>query len=151
MSDEAPRTRFPSPATDQDLRAALQGLPAAAPGPAFTARVLARLGPPRRRWSRRQPLPAWVAAAATVAVLVGGLWGAAIGREAWQRQQRRAALRAESAALARDLAALHEEAAKPAPVLYLGGNEQVDVVLDLSTLPLAAAAPAAAALAGDRH
>ena len=59
---------------DADLRAALRGLPAAAPGPTFTARVLARLDrsvrptPPRRR-----PIPAWVTAAATMAVIVGGV------------------------------------------------------------------------------
>lgn len=121
-------------ATDERVGAALRSLPTALPSPAFTARVLSRLDRPRR--PRRRPLPAWVAAALTVAVLVGGLWGAAAGRDAWQRQRRRAALRAESAALARELAALHQEATKPAPVLYLGGNEQVDVVLDLSKLPL---------------
>jgi hypothetical protein len=85
-----------------------------------------------------------VTAAATMAVLVGGLWGVAAGRQAWQHERRRAALRAESAALASELAALHQELAEPAPVLYLGGNEQVDVVLDLSSLPIAATAPGAA-------
>ncbi len=128
------------------LRAALRELPAATPGPAFTASVLARLDPPPRWCPRRRPVPAWVAAAATVAVLLGGLWGAAVGRQAWRQQQRRAALREESAALARELAELHEEATKPPPVLYLGGNEQLDVVLDLSALPMAAAAPVATSL-----
>jgi hypothetical protein len=132
---DTPETDPGRVATDE-IRAALRSLPAAVPSATFTMRVLARLDRPRR--PRRRPLPAWVAAALTVAVLVGGLWGVAAGREAWQRQQRRAALRAESEALARELAALHAEAKKqkPAPVLYLGGNEQVDVVLDLSKLPL---------------
>ena len=130
---------------DDGLREALRGLPAATPGPAFTARVLARLDRPR---ARRAHVPAWVTAAATMAVLAGGLWGVTAGRQAWQQERRRAALRAESAALARELAALHEEVAKPAPVLYLGGNEQVDVVLDLSSLPIAAAAPGAGAAFG---
>jgi hypothetical protein len=40
--------------------------------------------------------------------------------------------------------------AEPAPVLYLGGNEHVDVVLDLSALPIAAAAPGAATFGGKR-
>ena len=123
------------------LRETLRGLPAATPSPAFTARVLARLDRPPR--PRRRPIPAWVTAAATMAVLVAGLWGVAVGRQAWQEQRRREALRAESAALARELAALHKELAEPAPVLYLGGNEQVDVVLDVSALPIAAAAPGA--------
>lgn len=126
----------PHQATDEQVREALRGLPAAVPSPAFLARVLSRLDRNRPKQPWRHPLPAWVTAALTVAVLVGGLWGAAAGRDAWQRQQRRAALRAESAALARELAALHQEATKPAPVLYLGGNEQVDVVLDLSKLPM---------------
>jgi hypothetical protein len=129
---------------DDGLRAALRELPAAAPGPAFTARVLARLE--RRQRTRRRALPAWVPAAAAVAALVVGLWGAAAGRQAWQEGRRRAALRAESAALKRELAALQEEVSKPAPVLYLGGNEQVDVVLDLSSLPIAATPGAAVAL-----
>ncbi|HET9766709.1 MAG TPA: hypothetical protein VFS60_07670, partial [Thermoanaerobaculia bacterium] len=86
--------------------------------------------------------------AATMVVLAGGLWGVTAGRQAWRHEQRRVALRAESAALARELAALHEEVAKPAPVLYLGGNEQVDVVLDLSSLPIAAAARGAGAVGG---
>lgn len=129
---------------DDGLRAALRELPAAAPSPAFTARVLARLE--RRQRTRRRALPAWVPAAAAVAALVVGLWGAVAGRQAWQEGRRREALRAESAALARELAALQEEVSKPAPVLYLGGNEQVDVVLDLSSLPIAAAPAAASAL-----
>ena len=127
---------------DDAVRAALRGLPAAAPGPAFTARVLARIDRPHR--SRRARVPAWVTAGAAVAALVAMLWGAAVGRQSWTQQQRRAELREESAALRRELEALHDEAAKKSPVLYLGGNEQLDVVLDLSTLPIAAAAPAAA-------
>ena len=122
---------------DQRLRSALRELPAAAPRPGFTTRVLARLErPPRRRQGR--PLPAWVTAAAAVTLLAGGLWGAAAGRQAVQQQRRRAALQQESAALAHELAALRAEAAKPEPMLYLGGTEQVDVVLDLSSLPVAA-------------
>ena len=141
---------------DDGLREALRGLPAATPGPAFTARVLARLDrPPRARRPHspegRHQVPAWVTAAATMAVLVAGLWGVAAGRQAWQQQRRRAALQAESAALARELAALHEEVAKPAPVLYLGGNEQVDVVLDLSALRIAAAAPVAATFGNNKR
>jgi hypothetical protein len=127
---------------DERLRSALRELPPAAPRPGFTQRVLARLErAPRRRPLR--PLPAWVTAAAAVTVLAGGLWGAAAGRQALEQQKRRAALKQESAAIARELAALRAEAAKPAPMLYLGGSEQVDVVLDLASLPMAATVPAA--------
>ena len=145
--------RFDERDDDLDaLRSALRGLPVAAPGPAFTARVLSRLDRSERHAGpRRASIPAWVTAAATMAVLVGGVWGAAVGRQAWQQEKRRAALRAESAALARELAELHEQVAAPAPVLYLGGNEQVDVVLDVSSLPIAAAAPGAAGLGTGRR
>ena len=132
---------------DEGWRAALRALPAAAPGPAFTARVLARLDRPAR--PRRRPLPAWVPAAAALAALVVGLGGAAAGHQVWQAQRRRDALRAESAALARELAALEAEVSRPGPVLYLGGNERLDLVLDLSALPMAAA-PAAPTSKGTR-
>ncbi|HEV8628991.1 MAG TPA: hypothetical protein VGV61_01655, partial [Thermoanaerobaculia bacterium] len=110
---------------DERLRSALRELPAPAPRAGFTTRVLARLErSPRRRQART--LPAWVTAAAAVTLLAGGLWGTAAGVQAVQQQRRRAALQQESAALARELAALRAEVAKPAPMLYLGGTEQVD-------------------------
>jgi hypothetical protein len=124
---------------DQRLREALRGLPPPAPGPAFTARVLARLdgrAAATAPWRRRVRVAAMAAAAA--AVLLGTVWGS----RAALRQQRAAALRTETAELARELEALRQAAERPAPVLYLGGNEEVDLVLDLSTLPLAAAVPA---------
>ena len=124
------------PANEQRLREALRALPAADPGPAFTARVLSRLAAAPARAPRR--VPAWAAAAAAVAVLIAALWG---GR-AVLKVQRTAALRSETEELARELEALRQAAERPAPVLYLGGNEEVDLVLDLSTLPLAAAVPA---------
>lgn len=125
------------PASEERLRAALRALPAADPGPAFTARVLSRLATAPSRAPRRR-VPAWAAAAAVMAVLIAALWG---GRAAL-KVQRTAALRSETEELARELEALRQAAERPAPVLYLGGNEEVDLVLDLSTLPLAAAVPA---------
>ena len=126
----------PAPGADE-LRRALRGVPADEPGPHFTTAVLARLGrgtaPPRRRLA---PLPAWAVAAAALVALTAG-WGVVNQRAAAER--RRAELRHETAAIAAELAALRDEAARTAPVLYLGGTEEVDVVLDLSTLPLAAA------------
>jgi hypothetical protein len=70
------------------------------------------------------------------------LVGATLGGRAALRQQRAAALRSETAEIARELETLRQQAQRPAPVLYVGGNEEVDLVLDLSTLPLAAAVPA---------
>jgi hypothetical protein len=122
--------------SDDRLRDALRGLPAPGPGPAFTARVMARLAAAPARAPRR--VPAWAAAAAAV-VLAAGLL---LGGRAVVREQRNAALRSETEELARELEALRQAAERPAPVLYLGGTEEVDLVLDLSTLPLAAAVPA---------
>jgi hypothetical protein len=124
---------------DDRVREALRALPADPPGPTFTAEVLARVArasPDRHRLRR---VPRWATAAA-LALLVGVAgWGVS---ERLARQQRTARLRAETAALARELAALREEAAQPAPMIYLGGSEEVDLVLDLSSLPMAAALPA---------
>ena len=123
--------------SDDRLRDALRELPAVDPGPAFTARVLARVAAAPAPAARRR-LPVWAAALAAVVLLLGVVWG---GRVAL-REQRTADLRSETEDLARELEALRQAAQRPAPVLYLGGNEEVDVVLDLSTLPLAAAVPA---------
>jgi hypothetical protein len=128
----------PRAESDDRLREALRSLPATAPGPGFTAQVLARLAargaaaPPRRA-------PRW-ATAALLLLLVGALGWVATERHG--RLQRSARLRAETAALARELANLRAEAAEPAPMIYLGGSEEVDLVLDLSSLPMAAALPA---------
>ena len=142
-----PEPREPAPSAD-DLRRALRGVAADEPGPHFTAAVLARLGrgTARPRW-RLAPLPAWAVAAAALVALTGG-WGVLNQRAAAER--RRAELRSETAAIAAELSALRDEAARTAPVLYLGGTEEVDVVLDLSTLPLAAGVRGGAGAAGDR-
>jgi hypothetical protein len=120
---------------DDGLRRALRGLPPAEPGPHFTAAVLARLDRPLA--STRRQLPAWVAAAAVVALLASA-WGAVAGRAAIG-ERRKAELFRESAAIAVELQALREQASRASPVLYLGGTEEVDLVLDLATLPVAAA------------
>jgi hypothetical protein len=135
--------------SDERLREALRSLPPPAPGDAFTAQVMARLATaPGRR--RRGAAPRWAATTAAALALAAGLgWGAL----ALAGRQRTAELRAETAALARELAALRAEAAQPAPMIYVGGNEEVDLVLDLSALPMAAAVPAplAAAAAEERR
>jgi hypothetical protein len=134
--------------SDERLRAALRSLPPPTPGDAFTAQVMARLATAPGR--RRGVAPRWAAAAAALALAAGLGWGAV----AFAGRQRTAALRAETAALARELAALRAEAAQPGPLIYVGGNEEVDLVLDLAALPMAAAVPAplaAAAAAEERR
>jgi hypothetical protein len=133
---------------DPRLRAALRALPGAPPRPGFVDRVVARAGAaatdravparPEYRFLR----PAWASAVAATLVLVLGAGGVAVSRHV-AREQRRADLRRESEALRRELSALRAEASREEPALYLGGSEQVDVVLDLDALPVAAAAPIA--------
>jgi len=127
--------------TDQQLREALRALPPASPAPHFTTRVLARTYETSAHTHRRR-LPAWAGAAAAALLLALGL-GAAERHAA--REQRRADLRRETEALRRELADLRQQAQRTETPLYLGGNDQVDVVLDVGAMPIAAALPAHAA------
>jgi hypothetical protein len=114
---------------DQRLGEILRELPRAAARPGFTARVLHRLeAPPQRRPSSR---PAWAGALvlATALILAAGVLvdarrGAAEAARARQALQE---IRAEHGRLEREVQAL----SAPPPVMYLGGNENVDLVLDL--------------------
>lgn len=132
---------------DPRLRAALRALPAATARPGFAARVLrrideietvSRVAAPAGT-HRRALRPAWASALAAALLLVAGAGGVVVTRHV-AREQRRADLRRESEELRRELSALREEAHRAQPALYLGGSEQVDVVLDLDAMPVAAAA-----------
>ena len=116
--------------TDDRLRRALRSLPAPATRPDFTGRVLARLDATGAAMG--SPAPRWAAAAAA-ALLVAGLGAWSLDRGT--RQARRAevlALRDDAARLEQEIEALARESERSAPVLYLGGTEEVDLVLDLS-------------------
>ena len=96
--------------------------------PGFTARVLERLdAAPRKapRWSFRLTLATAAATLAVVAISAGVLnrepRGAGQARQALQE------LRAEHGRLEQEL----REISAP-PVVYLGGDENVDLVLDLT-------------------
>jgi hypothetical protein len=114
---------------DQRLGEILRELPRPTARPGFTARVLHRLeAPPRRRPSSR---PAWAGALvlATALILAAGVLVDA-RREAAEAARARQALqeiRAEHGRLEREV----QELSAPPPVMYLGGNENVDLVLDL--------------------
>ncbi len=137
---------------NQRLGRTLRELPRERAKDDFTARVLARLDAPRRR--RRLPLATLGAAAAAalgLALIAGPLRTAE--REESRRQAAAEArrlleeLRRDHQALATELEALAEEP----PLIYLGGDDEVDLVLDLSRVP--AAPPGAvrgAASAGER-
>ena len=115
---------------DQHLERLLRELPRERARQAFTPRVLARLDqapPVRVRWQ-----PRLAAALLAVSVIAGGV----VRYERMEAQ--RAAKRARAEQLLRELRAEHGqikrelEALPPAPpVLYLGGNEDMDLVVDL--------------------
>jgi hypothetical protein len=116
----------------QRLDRALRALPPERARPDFTARVLARLDAPPR--PRRLPLAlAGATAAALALALAAGHVRSTAGTRERAAEARRLLeeLRREHRALAHDLDALAEEP----PVLYLGGDDELDLVLDLSRVP----------------
>lgn len=118
---------------DRDLDRLLADLPRQAASPGFSRRLLDHLDrPPRRRASR-----AWLLAAAATAmvVLAVALW-LAPHPGARPQQAEAAALEEEHRLLMEELAALKASlrSAQTAPVIYVGGNEQVDLVLDLGPI-----------------
>lgn len=118
---------------DHRLGDLLRELPREHARPGFTARVLNRLDAPEDRrllWRPRMALAGAMAAVAAVAISAGVLMdrpaGSARSIETAEAQQILRELRAEHGRLEQEL----QEMSEP-PVLYLGGNEDVDLVLDL--------------------
>ncbi len=116
--------------SDERLSAALRSLPREEASRGFKAGVL-------RRLDRRRPSASYrsLAAAAVLALVFG------LGWREWRHQQaqhqtiaRLDALLAEKQALEAELRHLRELTARARPVVYLGGNESVDFVLDLARL-----------------
>ncbi|HEX9943719.1 MAG TPA: hypothetical protein VGG03_17040 [Thermoanaerobaculia bacterium] len=114
---------------DHRLGDLLRELPREQARPGFTARVLERLDAAEQRFGPRLALAA-VAAVMVVAVSAGALMDRQAERreaiEAAEAQRILAELRAEHGRLEREL----REMSQP-PVVYIGGNEDVDLVLDL--------------------
>jgi len=112
---------------DHRLGDLLRELPREHARPGFTARVLNRLESP----GRRPAVPRLALAGALGLFLaVGASVLVDAHREAVEAAQARQALqqiRAEHTRLAQEV---HDLSARP-PVVYLGGNEKVDLVLDL--------------------
>lgn len=115
---------------DHRLGDLLRELPREQARPGFTARVLNRLDAPEDRRLGWRPRLALAGAMAAVAISAGVL----MDRPAGSRQEIETAeaqrilreLRAEHGRLEREF----QEMSEP-PVLYLGGDEEVDLVLDL--------------------
>jgi cell division protein FtsB len=116
---------------DHRLGDLLRELPREQARPGFTARVLHRLdAPARRRWipGRVPRLALAMALTVVLAVTAGLLVDARRDAIANARAERALAeIRAEHARLEREV----QELSDPPSVVYLGGNEDVDLVLDL--------------------
>lgn len=113
----------------------LRALPRERAREGFTRRVLDRLP---EEPHRRRPVGRLVLAAAALGVLLIGL-PAAVWR--WEKAQRSAEVRQELEALRAEKSDLDEEMeiirrfpAEGRPMLYLGGDEDVDLVLDLGRM-----------------
>ncbi|HSL81251.1 MAG TPA: hypothetical protein VLF66_00660 [Thermoanaerobaculia bacterium] len=132
------------PRTDP-LGEALRALPRHRPGDGFTGRILDRLGETAPAGTVRS-IPTGLRLAAAALLLGVGLLGVlaaggvlpGAGPAPAPGEARRAALDAERARLEAELAELRrlttELREESAPVLYLGGDEEVDLVLDLGRL-----------------
>lgn len=114
---------------DHRLGDLLRELPRERARPGFTARALQRLEAPERpRWSPRLATAGALAAAIVLSASAGLLVNARQEAVEQARAQRALAeIRAEHRRLEREIQELDQ---RP-PVVYLGGNEDVDLVLDL--------------------
>ena len=115
---------------DHRLGDLLRDLPREQARPGFTARVLESLDAPRARRPRHTFRLA-LAGATAAAVLTAAGAGILMNRraesiQAAEAQRMLQEIRAEHGRLAQEL----EELSQP-PVVYIGGNEDVDLVLDL--------------------
>ncbi|PYQ60723.1 MAG: hypothetical protein DMF53_16520 [Acidobacteria bacterium] len=112
---------------DHRLGDLLRELPREQARPGFTARVLHRLDAPERRRSIPRLALATVltvALAVTAGLLIDARRNAL---ESSRAEKALAEIRAEHARLEREV----RELSDPPSVVYLGGNEDVDLVLDL--------------------
>lgn len=146
--------------SDQELRDALRSLPRHGASPGFTRRVLSRCERSRLPLSLLRSLrPAPVVAvvlALALAIAVPFVLPVADGPEsapaaagsrfaearpvgARAAEPRREQLRAERARLAAELEELKRLAASPDPVLYVGGDDRYELVLDVERMAAARA------------
>lgn len=112
---------------NSDLRRVLGELPREQAREGFTARVLARLDREDRPTIRMRPRLVFAAAALVAVMASAGV----IQYRAEQRQE-------EARRVLRELRSEHEslkqefESLSAPPVVYVGGNDQVDLVVDMS-------------------
>lgn len=124
-------------AEDSEISAALESLPRHRPSEKFTASLLTRIDTGTKVPSRFYRNIGW-----TVATLLIFAIGITLGSSSYRRSQRQAqelqqleALRARYTQLKTDVAGLKRSAANSPAVVYLGGNESYDLVIDLTEPP----------------
>ena len=116
---------------DDRIRELLRELPGAHASPDFTARVMERLDQPARRPTSVGRRLAWAAAAvAVIAAVSVGAWRIEQIRAEAEARAELTALRTETNELADELRRLREQTAAASPVVYLGGDDQIDLVWD---------------------
>jgi len=127
----------------QHLGQLLRELPQEQARPGFTARVLSRLEAPPAPGMQKRWQPRLAAAVAVTVALTGGLvYNSRIEAERAAKvaraQQILHELRAEHGRIKKELEALPD-----APVLYLGGDEKTDLVVDMGQVRSAEGAESA--------
>lgn len=123
---------------DHSVGRLLRELPRETARPGFTRRVLARLDEPAGAADRGASWRHRLAMAATTAVVAALVVSAGVVR---YEQSREAARTAEARRLLQEIRAEHEQleqelrALSEPPVVYVGGDEGMDLVVDLDKIP----------------
>jgi hypothetical protein len=120
--------------SEDPIGAALRNLPRERAGADFTARVLARLDHPFRRRPRLALRLALGAAALAAAVALPLAFDHSRPASRPDRAARLEALLREQERLVAEVEALKLLSEGSAPVVYLGGDEETDLLLDLDRL-----------------
>ena len=121
-------------AEESEISAALESLPRHRPSEEFTAGLLTRIDTATKVPSRLNRNVVWTLAALLIVAI-----GITLGSSSYRHSQRQAqelqqleALRARYTQLKTDVAGLKRSAANSPAVVYLGGNESYDLVIDLT-------------------
>ena len=119
-----------------DISQSLQQLPRHQPSDAFTQTLLARLEHRSTTLLPTRRQKAWLAGA--ILLVAGGLWGGSTWldrhRQRLAHQQRVESLRHQYWQIRQDVDDLRRSAANSPAVVYLGGDETYDLVVDLADL-----------------
>lgn len=122
---------------DQPLERILRSLPEGEPGPDFFTEVEQRIETRRRRRRRHRVL----GSIAAILLLGATIVGVREHRDGTAKARQVEELRAERAQIEAELEDLRTAVHESPPILYLGGTEEVDIVLDLRRLDGASTAP----------